>query len=153
MKIAASPGITLTGLQEAVDALLTRLTAGGYLAVLAYLPEDEELLTPLRAACDAVSLARDVPVTLELGPRYLHSTGQLHKGGPAGGAFLVVTTTEAVDMPIPEQPFTLAELHAAQPAGDIAALADRERPVLAVELPGTANIADVVAALACAVEA
>jgi glucose-6-phosphate isomerase len=120
---------------------------GGYLAVLAYLPHDEDLLAPLRAACSRLSAASRIPVTLEMGPRYLHSTGQYHKGGPANGAFLVLTVAAADDVPVPGRPYTLAGLHAAQAAGDAAALRERGRRVLAIELPDMAALGDVADAM------
>jgi hypothetical protein len=74
-------------------------------------------------------------VTLELGPRYLHSTGQLHKGGPDTGVFVVVTTRDAADVPVPGKPYTLRTLFRAQADGDIATLTAAGRRVLHVDLP------------------
>jgi transaldolase / glucose-6-phosphate isomerase len=153
VRLAASTGIPVTALDDAVAALLGRIGDGGYLAVLAYLPEDEALLSPLRGICAEVSLARTVPATFELGPRYLHSTGQFHKGGPSGGAYLVIGVECARDIPVPGQPFTLAGLNAAQWAGDATALLGGGRPVLAIGLPSTAALEHVVRALASAVRA
>jgi transaldolase / glucose-6-phosphate isomerase len=152
-QLSASPGIASAGIDAAVSGLLGRIGAGGYLAVLAYLPEDEGLLAPLRAACAEVSVARRIPVTLELGPRYLHSTGQYHKGGPATGAFLVIAVEDEGDLPVPGEPFTLAALHAAQPDGDAAALLDAGRPVLAIRLPALAGLRAVTGALRSAARA
>ncbi|HEY5507002.1 MAG TPA: glucose-6-phosphate isomerase, partial [Coriobacteriia bacterium] len=123
----------------------------GYLAVLAYLPPDEAVLAPLRAACAAVAAALRIPVTLELGPRYLHSTGQYHKGGPAEGAFLAITVNDDEDLQVPGSPFTLAELHAAQAAGDVAALQGEGLPVLAVTLASLDLMPDLVRAMTDAV--
>ncbi len=150
-RLAASPGIPTVGIAAAAAALLERLPDHGYLAVLAYLAEDDAALTQLGAVCERVSVARRAPVTLELGPRYLHSTGQYHKGGPADGAFLVITVTDTVDVPIPGESFTLADLHAAQPAGDASALLSLGRTVLAVELPSIAGLTEVTTALAGAI--
>lgn len=122
-------------MRSALEALFANAAAPSYLAVLAYLPEDDAVLAPLRDACDAVAATLRIAVTLELGPRYLHSTGQYHKGGPATGRFLVVTADDRVDLDIPGRPFTLAQLHRAQPAGDVATLMSRGRPVVAVRLP------------------
>src|SRR5258706_220500 len=72
--------------------------------------------------------------TLGFGPRYLHSTGQLHKGGPNTGLFLVITADDAVDLPIPEQGLTFGELKRAQARGDIRALLARGRRVAHVHL-------------------
>jgi glucose-6-phosphate isomerase len=149
--LAGSPGILTHDLEGAVAGLLARLPGRGYLAVLAYLPPDEAVLSPLRAACAAVAIALRIPVTLELGPRYLHSTGQYHKGGPAEGVFLAITVNDEEDLQVPGSPFTLAELHAAQAAGDVAALQDEGLPVLAVALPALGAIPDVVRAMTDAV--
>ncbi|HMJ58945.1 MAG TPA: hypothetical protein VK467_07400, partial [Gemmatimonadales bacterium] len=72
--------------------------------------------------------------TLGFGPRYLHSTGQLHKGGPNTGLFLVITTDDAMDLPIPEQGLTFGALKRAQARGDIRALLARGRRVAHVHL-------------------
>jgi hypothetical protein len=122
-------------LADAVSGLLSQAHAGSYLAVLAYLPEDDALLSPLRAACAAVSEALHIAVTFELGPRYLHSTGQYHKGGRGDGLFLVVTAKDDTDVIVPGAAFTLAELHRAQSAGDITTLVSHGRPLVAVGLP------------------
>jgi glucose-6-phosphate isomerase len=74
------------------------------------------------------------PVTFGWGPRFLHSTGQLHKGGPPEGVFLQITGTPAQDLPIPDRTFTLGQFIAAQAAGDAAVLAGHGRPVLRLHL-------------------
>jgi glucose-6-phosphate isomerase len=147
----ASPGILAHDLADAVAGLLALLPDRGYLAVLAYLPNDESLLAPLRDACATVATTLTIPVTLELGPRYLHSTGQYHKGGPAEGVFLAITVNDDADLQVPGSPFTLAQLHAAQAAGDVAALQSEGLPVLAVALPSLGAIPDVARAMTDAV--
>lgn len=124
-----------SSLASALEALLADTAPGDYLALLAYLPEDERLLAPLRDACAAVSSARRLAVTLELGPRYLHSTGQYHKGGPERGRFLVVTTRDKAGPAVPGRPFTLAQLHRAQAEGDYLTLVSHGRPIVRVDLP------------------
>ncbi len=119
-----------TGLGHAIAALET----DDYLAILAYLPADEELLAPLSQAIPAISAELGVPVTLEIGPRYLHSTGQYHKGGPNRGVFMLVTTRDETDLPVPGQTWGLAALHRAQAEGDLVTLAENERRVLRVDL-------------------
>jgi hypothetical protein len=123
-----------TDLASALAPLLATLTAGSYLAILAYLPDDEGLLDPLRKAAATVSTEYGVSVCLELGPRYLHSTGQLHKGGPESGSFLLLTARGRADRAIPGQPFSLAQLFRAQAEGDLVTLADHGRPVLRLDL-------------------
>ena len=73
-------------------------------------------------------------MTFGWGPRFLHSTGQFHKGGPRVGVFLQITTTEPVDVTIPERPFTFGELIRAQAAGDASVLEQHGMPVLRLNL-------------------
>ncbi len=125
--LAHSDALTL-----ALDALLAAVPPRGYLAVLAYLDREADARAgELRAA-----LARRTghAVTFGWGPRFLHSTGQYHKGGPQVGAFLQVTGAVAQDLPVPGRPWSFGALQAAQAAGDRQALADRQRPLLHLHL-------------------
>jgi hypothetical protein len=149
--LSATEGIPTDDLARALAGLVGHLPDRGYLAVLAYLPEDESVLRPLRNACTRLAATLHLPVTLELGPRYLHSTGQYHKGGPAEGAFLSVTLDGCEDLPIPDARFTLGQLFAAQAAGDVAALTDAGLPVLSVGLPTVDHIDELARALACTI--
>jgi glucose-6-phosphate isomerase len=117
---------------EALGWLLSRQTPGGYLAVLAFLDRWAEA----DAAKVRAGLARHTsrPVTFGWGPRYLHSTGQYHKGGPPTGAFLQLTGAVVSDVPIPDRPYTFGELEAAQAAGDRQALTGRGRPLVRLHL-------------------
>jgi glucose-6-phosphate isomerase len=123
-------------LASSVRALTRSAAENGYVAVLAYLPEDEELLGPLRAQCARLSALHRIPFTLQLGPRYLHSTGQYFKGGPRNGSYLIVSAghCDSAQGPL----LGLARLNAAQAAGDASALLAqaRPRPVLSVVLDG-----------------
>jgi glucose-6-phosphate isomerase len=106
--------------------------AEGYLAVMAYLDrQGDEDVARLRAAL-AARLGH--PVTFGWGPRFLHSTGQYHKGGPQRGAFLQVTGAVTDDLEVPDRPYTFGRLQAAQALGDLRALAGRGRPVLRLHL-------------------
>lgn len=122
---------------DALGLAIGSLREGDYLALLVYAPEDEERLAPLWDACAAVSHATGRAVCFELGPRYLHYTGQLHKGGPDTGVFVLVTARDRIDLEIPGQPFTLAALHRAQAEGDLVTLAGHDRRVLRLDLPST----------------
>jgi glucose-6-phosphate isomerase len=117
---------------EAVESLLASLDADGYVAVMAYL--DAERDARLHAVRSALARRTGRPTTFGWGPRFLHSTGQYHKGGPAKGVFLQITSSEAVDVDIPDRPFTFGELIAAQAAGDARVLAEHDRPVLRLHL-------------------
>jgi glucose-6-phosphate isomerase len=134
---------------DRVAALRTALMAAGagdYLAFLVYAPDDDERLAPLRSACGAVSGATGRAVCFELGPRYLHSTGQLHKGGPNTGVFVLITARDRADLPVPGKRFTLGMLHRAQAEGDLVTLARHGRRVIRLDIPSTEP--DVIAALA-----
>lgn len=114
--------------------VLGSLRAGDYLALLAWLPR-----TPEHAAALAELRARlrdrhGVAVTVGFGPRYLHSTGQLHKGGAANGVFVQIVDADAADLPVPGKPYTFARLKAAQAQGDLEALLGRGRRVARVTL-------------------
>lgn len=121
-----------TTLGEAIEALLGALEPNGYLAVQAYLDRIAEAdLAEIRPKLAALT---GRPVTFGWGPRFLHSTGQFHKGGTPVGSFLQVTGATAEDLAIPERPFSFGELIAAQAAGDAQVLEDAGRPVLRLHL-------------------
>jgi len=112
--------------------LLAAVPADGYLAIQAYLDRvDEPGFEALRALA-AARLGR--PVTFGWGPRFLHSTGQYHKGGPAIGAFLQLIDSPERDLAIPDRPFGFATLIRAQAAGDASVLEQHGRPVLTIQL-------------------
>ena len=134
VEIRATPGLlgSAATLGDAVAALLAALGPDGYLAVMAYLDrETDGALAGVRAPL-AARTGR--PVTFGWGPRFLHSTGQFHKGGPGIGVYLQVTSVAAQDLPIPDRPFTFGQLISAQAAGDAQVLADHHRPVLRLHL-------------------
>ena len=107
---------------------------GDYFAVLAYLPPKPELEAALQRVRRSWGQALGVVTTAAFGPRYLHSTGQLHKGGPNTGLFLVVTADPATDVDIPEMQTTFGRLERAQATGDMRALLGRGRRVCHVHL-------------------
>jgi len=129
------PGHPEATVGTALGHAVASLDAGDFLAVLAYLPDDPELLRPLTEVVAPASAELGVPITLELGPRYLHSTGQLHKGGPDNGVFVLVTTSDAADVAVPNRPWGLRALHRAQAEGDLVTLAKAGRRVLRIDLP------------------
>jgi hypothetical protein len=116
-------------------ALLTLLGPGDYFAELIYVSPASDLLQEFeRLRMTARDLAR-VATTLSVGPRYLHSTGQLHKGGPNTGVFLLVTTGATEDVPIPGKPYTFFTLERAQALGDFASLDAAGRRAVHLHLP------------------
>ena len=113
------------------EALESARPGEDYIAVLAFIdPERESELEPLVARARATGCA----VTTGLGPRYLHSTGQLHKGGPNRGVFVQVVDDLGDELPIPGREFGFRRLIAAQAAGDYQALKERGRRIVRVRL-------------------
>ena len=140
------PGIPPTTRIEALRAAVDSAQPGDYLVLLVYAPDDGARFDPLRKAAGAVSRATRRAVCLELGPRYLHSTGQLHKGGPNTGVFVLVTARDATDIEVPGADYTLAALHRAQAEGDLVTLARHGRRVMRLDLADSS--AETLAALA-----
>ena len=119
-------------LESAIDALLEELGPDGYLAVQAYV--DRLAFPELAEVRNKLAALSKRPVTFGWGPRFLHSTGQFHKGGPATAVYLQILVTPEQDLDIPERPFTFGELIQAQASGDASVLADHGRPVLTLTL-------------------
>ncbi len=116
--------------------LVASLRPRDYFAITAYLPstpENEERLARLRLP---VRDGKRVATTVGFGPRFLHSTGQFHKGGPDTGVFLQLTAAPAASVPIPGRPYGFERVVAAQAAGDLAALLSRGRRATTVRLAG-----------------
>jgi transaldolase / glucose-6-phosphate isomerase len=114
-----------------LDELFAQGRAGDYVTILAFVdPERERELEPIVAGARATGL----PVAVGLGPRYLHSTGQLHKGGPNNGLFVQVVDDFGEELPIPGKPYGFRRLISAQAAGDFEALRERGRRVVRVSL-------------------
>jgi transaldolase/glucose-6-phosphate isomerase len=139
-------GITLTltsaarkSLQDAgkpdPNAFLTLLREGDYFALLAYLGPEKALANELQAFRRAVRDRSRAATMFGYGPRYLHSTGQLHKGGPNTGVFILITAAPREDLPIPGEPFSFATLELAQAVGDFASLDAAGRRALHAHLP------------------
>jgi transaldolase / glucose-6-phosphate isomerase len=104
---------------------LADLTPGAeYLAIMGYLPYSEEVEAAVSRLRRRVLERHGIATTFGYGPRFLHSTGQYHKGGPPSGAFLQLTHDGTDDLPVPGQPFTFRELIGAQADGDLQTLRD-----------------------------
>ena len=133
VRLAGAPGAT--SLEQALLGWLEGLGPPWYLAVMAYLPmrpdhpQDVALIGRLRAG---LLRATGCATTFGYGPRFLHSTGQLHKGGPDTVAFLQITGVHHQDIAIPDRPYTFGILQQAQALGDYQALTGRGRRVLRV---------------------
>ncbi len=119
---------------EAIGNLMASVQPGDYVALMAYLPyadSTDDALSSMRAE---VRAARGVATTVGYGPRFLHSTGQLHKGGPEAAVFLQLTAGDPDDLPIPGKPYSFAVLKNAQAAGDLGVLRDHGLRALRVDL-------------------
>jgi len=134
---AANAQAILTAAEEPsisglLEAHLGRARPGDYVALLAFLemcPEHERKLAALRAR---VARRTGVATSLGFGPRFLHSTGQAHKGGPNRGLFLQLTDRPRRDLAVPGQRLTFGQVVAAQALGDFAVLCQRDRQALRV---------------------
>src|SRR5213076_2517924 len=121
-------------------AHLARISNGDYFGLLAYVEMNEPHEAKLREIRHTVRDAKRVATCLGFGPRFLHSTGQVYKGGPNSGVFLQITCDDAVDVPVPGQRYTFGVVKAAQARGDFEVLAERGRRALRVHLG--ANVSD-----------
>jgi len=120
--------------RETLSTLLSMVTAGDYVALTEYFaqtPKRDQLLAEIRAE---ISQNLHVATTTGYGPRFLHSTGQLHKGGSDAGVFIQLTADDAQDVPIPGETFGFSVLKQAQALGDFQSLASRGRRAIRVDL-------------------
>ncbi|GAA4196287.1 glucose-6-phosphate isomerase [Microbispora amethystogenes] len=142
----------LKNLADVLTWLLRSIPERGYLAIMAYLDREAafdaavvgeasfEEMTETWASADVATLRAlldyrtDHAVTFGWGPRFLHSTGQYHKGGPSEGVFLQVTGAVTDDVEVPGKPYTLGRLQLAQALGDLGALTSRGRPAVRLHL-------------------
>jgi RpiB/LacA/LacB family sugar-phosphate isomerase len=121
---------------EAVARVLAQARAGDYVALLVYLTPTAETVSALQALRALVLQRTRLATTLGFGPRYLHSTGQLHKGGPPTAIALLFTAPDAEDAPIPGESYGFSILKAAQALGDLATLRAAHRRALLLRVDG-----------------
>ncbi len=119
---------------SSLDELLAQARPGDYVAIQAFVDPTPAAEARIESLASAIRARTGLVVTHGLGPRYLHSTGQLHKGGPNTGLFLQVVDDVGPELAIPGQPFGFARLITAQAAGDLEALRERGRRVARVRL-------------------
>ncbi|HEU4812248.1 MAG TPA: glucose-6-phosphate isomerase [Nocardioides sp.] len=142
--VYASEGWLPEGTASVTDAVAALLDAlddeTGYVSVQAYLDRHRD--ASLASVRDALATRTGRPVTFGWGPRFLHSTGQYHKGGPATGVYLQVTGDPQADLAVPDRPFTFHEFLTAQAVGDGQVLARKGRPVLRLHVssPGDLDV-------------
>jgi len=119
---------------DAVNAQLAQVKQGDYVALTEYFGQTkkrDELIAQIR---ESIARSLHVATTTGYGPRFLHSTGQLHKGGPDSGVFLQLTGGPATDVPIPNEPFGFGVLVRAQAIGDFESLLQHKRRAISIAL-------------------
>jgi transaldolase/glucose-6-phosphate isomerase len=136
------PGVTRISLanglgaeqEKALEAFVRQVRPHDYISIQQYLPENAATDACIQRLQIALRNPLRVAVTTGYGPRFLHSTGQFHKGGPATGVFLQITASAAGELPIPGEKAGFKVLAEAQALGDLLSLARHQRRVLAVRL-------------------
>ncbi len=125
---------------SALRGMLDDAGPGDYIAILAYVPPSGENHRALARLRERLSRHTGLPCCPGFGPRYLHSSGQLHKGGPNQGLFIVLTLESEPDLPIPGQQHGFRSLIRAQAHGDLRVLRDRGRRVVHLEVDGDVGL-------------
>ncbi len=145
--LATAPGLTVFGpaalsaptADGVAAAALDSLRPGDYVAFLSYLPAGAPASSAVDEARLRIRARWRAATTVGTGPRYLHSTGQYHKGGPDSGVFFVLTQQESAGDRVPGLPYSFQTLKQAQAIGDFQALADRGRRVIRIHLAADAG--------------
>ncbi|MFD2471830.1 glucose-6-phosphate isomerase [Amycolatopsis silviterrae] len=147
VEVFGSEGVSTEGkLADVLRAFFGSVADGGYIAVQAYLDRLDDASTSLLRG--EIAKRTGVQTTFGWGPRFLHSTGQYHKGGHQNGSFLQITGAVEDDLAVPDRPYTLGQLQHAQALGDGQVLAEHGRPVLRLHLTDrAAGLAELVRAV------
>jgi hypothetical protein len=138
--IVSEAPLRIYGNHKAKDAttllseILSQVREGEYVALQVYLNEQPESYKVLNSIRLQIRNSRKVATTLGYGPRFLHSTGQYHKGGPNTGLFIQLTAQDSVDLPIPSRRYSFGILKQAQVMGDFQALQKHGRRVIRIDL-------------------
>jgi hypothetical protein len=132
--VFSSSPVSGNSLADVLNNFLANAQPNGYVAINAYLPRNEDMIKVLQAMRAAIRAKTKNAVTAGFGPRFQHSTGQFHKGGPANALFIVITAEPAADFEIPTEGLTFGTLIRAQALGDYQALIDAGRKVLRIHL-------------------
>jgi len=146
-KLDEGKSVELKDAKAALAEFLVQAKSGDYVAINAYLPRNEEINNSLQAMRVAIRAKTKCAVTTGFGPRFQHSTGQFHKGGPNTGLFIQIIADTAQDMDIPNEGMTFGALIRAQALGDYETLLAVGRRAIRVHLPGAASIKTLVEAL------
>ncbi|MBV8855515.1 MAG: bifunctional transaldolase/phosoglucose isomerase [Acidobacteria bacterium] len=131
---ATRAALASNSVAEALKAHLQRVKPGDYIALLDYFEESEDAEGLVQQIRTHLRDATHCATTTGYGPRFLHSTGQLHKGGPDSGVFIQVTARDRRDVQIPGEPYTFSTLKQAQALGDFRSLSTRGRRAVRVEI-------------------
>jgi transaldolase/glucose-6-phosphate isomerase len=145
--VFSSSDVSGATLAEMLKNFLAQAKPNGYVAINAYLPRNEDMIKRLQEMRTAIRAKTGTAVTAGFGPRFQHSTGQFHKGGPDNALFLVITAEPAADFDVPTQGLTFGTLIRAQAMGDYEALIEAGRNVLRVHLLSVQDVPLLVEAL------
>lgn len=140
LDLASVPTLEASDAGESLTAFLDALVPGDYLGIHAYLAPTDATWDRLQALRKAIGARTGVATTLGWGPRFLHSTGQLHKGGPDSGAFVQLIDRPSAGLAVPESGHDFATIIAAQAAGDHQALMESGRRVIRIDLGSDAGV-------------
>jgi glucose-6-phosphate isomerase/transaldolase/glucose-6-phosphate isomerase len=133
---AASGHLPAVESADSLGQMLQQISQGDYLAIMPYTRQSPEMDQALAELRQKVMERYKIATTVGYGPRFLHSTGQLHKGGPNTGIFLQLTTNHPKDVDIPGQPYTFGVLADSQALGDLQTLSALGRRVVRVSIAG-----------------
>ena len=133
---ALEPGVRSGSVENLLAAHINRIGPGDYLAVLAYVEMSDIHARPLQRIRHAVRSAYGAATSVGFGPRFLHSSGQLYKGGPNTGVFIQITCDDEADLPVPGRAYSFGVVKAAQALGDYQVLSERGRRLLRLHLAG-----------------
>lgn len=147
MAVFSPSAVTGTSLKSVLNAFLKKAKPKGYVALNAYLPRNDELIEALQKMRVAIRAKTGNAVTAGFGPRFQHSTGQFHKGGPKNALFIEITAEPEKDFDIPTEGLTFGTLIRAQALGDYEALIEAGRKVVRVHLPNVQGLEQIVAAV------
>ncbi|MBN2118676.1 MAG: bifunctional transaldolase/phosoglucose isomerase [Anaerolineales bacterium] len=147
VKVFASASVSGATLKTILNGFLKKAKPGGYVAINAYLPRNSEMIEALQAMRAAIRLRTGNAVTAGFGPRFQHSTGQFHKGGPKNALFIQITADPEADLDIPTEGLSFGTLIRAQALGDYEALVEAGRKVLRVHLSSARDVQQIVSAL------
>ena len=147
VSVFSPTAVTGASLNVVLSKFLKKAKSSGYVAINAYLPRNDEMTDALQKMRAAIRAKTGNAVTAGFGPRFQHSTGQFHKGGPKNALFLVITAEPEKDFDIPTEGLTYGTLIRAQALGDYEALIEAKRKVLRVHLPSVNAVAELLKAL------